>query len=172
MLKNLGVKLPGEKAEKSTAAPNAKDTKPAAKDRGKRRGRPGRHSVKQPNPATKATIFDVKTENGTLRADFNGNCSLYGELGHGRRDCAHKDAAGGVAICIREQPVEEETTLSMGEALIAPSMVKANTLSTCHVISNPGLPNDIHIATRRIRVNGLNVAWFSTSKRLCQEWVS
>ena len=47
----LGVKLPGEKAEKSTAAPNAKDTKAAAKDRGERRGHPGRHSVKQPNPA-------------------------------------------------------------------------------------------------------------------------
>ena len=27
VLKRLGVKLPGEKAEKSTAAPNAKDTK-------------------------------------------------------------------------------------------------------------------------------------------------
>ena len=91
-----------------------------------------------------------------MRADFNGSCSLCGESGHGQQDCVHKDAAGGVAVCIRVQPVEEETTLSMGEALIAPSMVKANTLSTCQVISNPGLPNDIHIATRRIRANGLN----------------
>ena len=90
-----------------------------------------------------------------MRADFNGSCSLCGESGHGQRDCVHKDAAGGVAVCIRVQPVEEETTLSMGAALIAPSMVKANTLSTCHVISNPGLPNDIQTICR-IRANGLN----------------
>jgi hypothetical protein len=134
----------------------AKETKPTApKVPEKAPAKPERayFTSKSPNPATKATVYDVTKDAEYVKARKNGHCLGCGRTGHRIADCPDATTGGLALICT---PVDEEVTCALVDALIHPMKQGGDTLSSVHLQSNRELVTNIRITGRRVRVRGLN----------------
>ena len=102
----------------------------------------------------------MSTDAGKAKAVTNGHCTGCGASGHREADCPDAKATGGVAYTCRLEVMEEERSdnvaCALADALIHPQKIGLDSLSSCHLISNPDLLTDIRLSANRAKVHGLN----------------